>query len=417
MTVEGLQLEFADLSSQRSGQRSWALVPVQKRLELVRRVRNELARRSVELAATINRPVAETLVAEVLPALEAMRFLEENAEAILAPRRPAGTRPVWLHGVELEVRREPLGIVLVIGPANYPFFLPAVHAMQALVAGNAVMVKPGRDGWAPMEFLTAALARAGVDMRLFRLLGESPSKAQEAIAAGVDKVVLTGSNETGYKVMVQLAKHGVPSVMELSGNDNVFVLDGADLDRVVSALAFATALNGGNTCIVPRRVFAPERLTPELVSRLRGAGIELSVLPFANEEQVINWTEGSGHGLGATVFGPVRQAKRFATRIRVGTVVINDAIVPTADPRLPFGGRGKSGYGVTRGAEGLLELTHAKAIAIRKSRWLPHLRPGHPGDTDLFADFIAWAHGGSAGWRRIVALRKLLRTAMRRSKT
>ena len=74
-------------------------------------------------------------------------------------------------------------------------------------------------------------------------------------------------------------------------------------------------------------------------------------------------------------------------------------IVPTADPRLPFGGRGRSGYGVTRGADGLLEMTRPKAIVVRRGSFRPHLDPPHPLDGDLFRHYLAAAHGGSLGQR------------------
>jgi hypothetical protein len=70
-------------------------------------------------------------------------------------------------------------------------------------------------------------------------------------------------------------------------------------------------------------------------------------------------------------------------------------IVPTAHPAIPFGGRGASGFGVTRGAEGLLELTTVKTIAVQRSRWLPHLQGTMPGDAAMFSAFIRVLHAGS----------------------
>jgi aldehyde dehydrogenase (NAD+) len=121
--------------------------------------------------------------------------------------------------------------------------------------------------------------------------------------------------------------------------------------------------------------------------------------------------------LGATVFGRRRGAEALAAKVRAGCVVVNDMIVPTADPRLPFGGRGRSGFGVTRGLEGLLAMTTIKAIAVRRGRWLPHLERPHPDDARLMADYLRMAHGGS--WReRIAAAVDLMRTALtRRRKT
>jgi len=101
-------------------------------------------------------------------------------------------------------------------------------------------------------------------------------------------------------------------------------------------------------------------------------------------------------------------------RIDAGQVIVNDMIVPTADPRLPFGGRGASGFGVTRGAEGLLEMTTVKAIVTRRGRWRPHFVDPTPEVADLVEDYLQAAHGRGwlgrikACWR---AARGLLRVA------
>ena len=91
--------------------------------------------------------------------------------------------------------------------------------------------------------------------RCSTILPESVEAAHEAIADGVDKVIFTGSSENGRDVLAQLAETNTPSVMELSGEDAVLVLADADLDLVARALRFGTRLNGGETCIAPRRIF------------------------------------------------------------------------------------------------------------------------------------------------------------------
>ena len=146
-------------------------------------------------------------------------------------------------------------MVLIIAPANYPLFLPGVQALQALAAGNAVLWKPAVGGTAPAEALRDVLVGCGLDPALLQVLGESPQAADDAIAAGVDKVFLTGSAATGTAVLTQLAAHRTPAVMELSGCDAVFVLPGAAIDRVAAAVAFGLRLNGSATCMAPRRLF------------------------------------------------------------------------------------------------------------------------------------------------------------------
>jgi delta 1-pyrroline-5-carboxylate dehydrogenase len=121
------------------------------------------------------------------------------------------------------------------------------------------------------------------------------------------------------------------------------------------------------------------------------------------------------YALGATVFRQAATASVFAQRIKAGVVVVNDVIVPTADPRLPFGGRGRSGYGVTRGAEGLLDLTVPEAIAVRHGRWRPHYAPSQPEDASLFQAYITAAH--AASWpQRMTGLRRLVWTLVKRGR-
>jgi delta 1-pyrroline-5-carboxylate dehydrogenase len=115
------------------------------------------------------------------------------------------------------------------------------------------------------------------------------------------------------------------------------------------------------------------------------------------------------YALGAVVFGREKTARELAAKVRAGVVLINDVIVPTADPRLPFGGLGRSGYGVTRGAEGLLEMTAMKALSVRRGHWRPHYEPPHPAHADLFRAYIQAVH--SASWRqRVAAIGAGLRT-------
>ena len=259
-----LRIRSVSLGQAREAQQIWARTEIKGRLALLRRARYRMAATAEEIARTVpceqpgalHRTVADTLVSEVLPLVEACRFLEREAAWILAPQRlSTHTRPFWLRRVTAETRRDPLGVVLIIAPANYPLFLPGVQALQALAAGNAVLWKPAPGGTAAAEALRDVLVGCGLDPALLQLLGESAQAASDVIAAGVDKVFFTGSAATGTAVLHQLADHLTPSVMELSGCDAVFVLPGAELDRAVKALAFGLRLNGSATCMAPRRLF------------------------------------------------------------------------------------------------------------------------------------------------------------------
>ncbi|QCG95755.1 aldehyde dehydrogenase [Azospirillum sp. TSA2s] len=460
----------------------WSAQDISLRLSVIRGLRHRIAANAERLVRSLEtrpgRHAAESVSAEILPLAEACRFLEREAAGLLAPRRLGRRgRPVWLFGVEAEVRRDPVGTVLIVGPSNYPLLLPGVQAVQALAAGNRVMVKPAPGCAAPMVLLGEWLEEAGLPPGLFRVLDESAGTVAEAIAAGIDKLVLTGSADTGRAVAERLARHLVPSTMELSGNDAVFVLPGADVDQVARALAFGLRLNGSATCIAPRRVFVPHGMAAGLEAALvrqvatippvpaslpvrrrlaalaRDAMAEgaralgnvpeeedpamtpliltdarpgmallreeifapvLSLVPVRDMDEALDAATHSPYALGASVFGPVAQARELAGLIDAGTVTINDLIVPTADPRLPFGGRHASGWGVTRGAEGLLEMTQVKTVSVRKGRLRPHFDAPREGDDALMLAALRLFHGGPG--TRAGALRQMVRAVRGRSR-
>jgi aldehyde dehydrogenase (NAD+) len=463
------------LAAMRTAQRRWRQTPVPARLRVLRALRREIASGASELAATVplhlpgalHRNLAETLTAEVLPLAEACRYLEVSAKDLLASRRESSRgRPVWLWGTTVETRRLPLGIVLILAPANYPLLLPGVQALQALAAGNAVLWKPAPETSGPAHALRAMLLACGLDERLLQILPERLDEAQEAIRAGVDKIFLTGSAHTGRAVMHQLADKLTPSVMELSGCDAVFVLEGADIKRAADAVAFGLRLNGSNTCMATRRVLADASVAPAFIEALtrRLAGMEpvpltasvrtrlldavqeatlfgakvlldgmrglrqaademrcgptiltqvtpemtvantdifapvLSVLPFDSVTSALRMHRACRYQLTAAIFGPERNAMALAAKLDCGTVLLNDVIVSTADPRVSFGGRGQSGFGVTRGPEGLLEMTAVQTVIRNRTQNNLAYRPVNGEDAALFAAWTRLCHGGWKNW-------------------
>jgi hypothetical protein len=130
------------------------------------------------------------------------------------------------------------------------------------------------------------------------------------------------------------------------------------------------------------------------------------MVPVASDEEALELAALCPFALGASVFTrDPAAAEALARRLRAGVVTINDLVAPTADPRLPFGGRGASGHGSTRGAEGLLAMTVPKAIARRTGRRHRHLDRLGDGAEALFAAFIRFTHSGTG---RLSALRALV---------
>ena len=465
----------------RMAQASWASQPLRERLQILRRFRHAIARHAEELARTVRRPIAETLTSQIIPLADHLRYLESNATSILAPRRlGAGGRPLWLHGTRTIIFREPVGVVLILAPSNYPLLIPGTQLIQALAAGNAVILKPSPQGRLAAVALQRLLIDAGLEPTLLTILSTDRENAIAAVRARPNKILLTGSSTTGREVLRAAADLLIPCVLELSGSDAVFVRADADVTLTAAALRFGLYLNDGATCIAPRRVFVhrtlhnaletalrleleslpPIRLDPRQAEKLRPLADNacyqgasriwpvrvdwnqavgpfvfssaptslplfdtdvfapvLSLVPVDNDEEALAAADRCPFALGAAVFSSdATAARHLAARIPAGVVSINDLIVPTADPRVPFGGRRSSGFGVTRGAEGLLELTQPKVVAHRLGNWLPHLDAPRSEDAAFFAAALRSQHSQSA-WERIQAAWETVRFALRRRRS
>ncbi len=473
------------INSLRSAQFDWSQVAIRQRAATAKRLASLIAGNARLLHDSIQTPqrsdYRETIAAEIFPFADAARWLSKNAHKVLKTRNVGFLeRPMWLGRVRSVVSREPVGVVLVIGTWNYPLFLTGVQMLQAVVAGNAVIVKPAPGCEAITVNIQRLMIQSGVPSNLIAVLDTSIEAVERIIDQRVDRAIMTGSSESGRKVLSKLAQRLTPSTMELSGCDAVFVLDNANIERVTAALLFGLRLNGGATCVAPRRVYIPKAIMPDLVSKLRArlneipstvvppktlerieseiaAGHAKLVLPpnslgidqkgsdaisrwlvaglpvvledvaldsplanadifapltmlFAYDdiEQALQLDRQCRYGLTASIFGGEEEARRLAARLDVGSVVVNDLIVPTADPRLPFGGVRESGFGVTRGVEGLLELTRPKVVSVRRGRWLLHLDAPKPRDGQILEGLLQWLHEGS--WtKRIAGLANIIR--------
>jgi acyl-CoA reductase-like NAD-dependent aldehyde dehydrogenase len=461
--------QAARAAQQHDAQKSWAATPIQPRLRVIRNIRHLLAEHATEIIAAIppdlSRTPADTLAAELLPLLEAAKFLEKQATKILAPNK-LGRRglPFWLSGLDAVIHRAPLGTILIVAPANYPLFLPGVQALQALAAGNAVTWKPGRSG-APIAQLFAEICtRAGLPANLLRVTEESIETVAEEIAhAKPAKIIFTGSARAGRAVQHLAADHSIPVIAELSGCDAILALPSANPTRLADAILFGMRLNGSATCMAPRRLILISDHSALLADlQTRFAAAEAIWISDATRRQlqslldeadpsirIDHWikpiliTNGNPtleiaqtdifapvitaiqvndikaavalinenpYALTAALFGNEAQARSIAAQLEVGTVLINDLIAPTADPRIPFGGLRQSGFGTTRGAEGLLELTTPKTITTRRNSESKHYQPTTPAHERLFRGAIALSHAKS--WRtRYTGLQQIITAA------
>jgi len=257
----------AAVESARLAQRPWAALRFSERAAIVRRFHDRILDRSERILDVIQSETGKArrdAFGEIVTVAGTARYYLANGESHLSARRKEGAVPA-ITGAEIIYK--PHGVIGLVTPWNYPFLLGVGDAIPALLAGNAVIVKPSE-----MTPLSANLARellldAGLDARLFTVLHGSGEVGSELIRH-VDYVGFTGSTTTGRKVAVAAAERLLPYSLELGGKNPMIVLDGASLDDAASGLIAGAFSNSGQTCISVERVYVQESVFEEFSKRV-----------------------------------------------------------------------------------------------------------------------------------------------------
>src|SRR6266403_2073590 len=283
----------------RTAQPDWNALGVRKRVGVLRRFQQILLAHKTDVARRITqeagKPVIEALLTEVLVVLDAARFLIENAFAILREEKlPHGN--IALKTKSGRILHEPYGVIGIISPWNYPFSIPATEAMAALVAGNAVVLKPSELTPLIALELQALLRAAGVPDDIFQVLPGEGSTGAALVGSEIDKLVFTGSVATGRRIAQTAAERLLPVVLELGGKDPMLVLEDADVDVASSGAVWGAFVNAGQACLSVERCYVHRSLYPafldaccEKARKLRvGNGMDpaTEIGPMIHERQV-----------------------------------------------------------------------------------------------------------------------------------
>jgi acyl-CoA reductase-like NAD-dependent aldehyde dehydrogenase len=208
---------------------------------------------------------------EIILAIVHIDWAARKAQSVLGPKRvPSGMVAINLAAT---VEYQPLGVVGVIGPWNYPVFTPVGSIAYALAAGNAVVFKPSELTPAVGSWLVNSLAEAllGFDEAPPPVLQGvyGPGTTGDALArSGVAKLAFTGSAATARKVLAAAADTLTPVIAECGGKDALLVSADADLDAAVDATAWGAMSNAGQTCIGVERVYVAEAVYHTFLERL-----------------------------------------------------------------------------------------------------------------------------------------------------
>jgi succinate-semialdehyde dehydrogenase / glutarate-semialdehyde dehydrogenase len=202
---------------------------------------------------------------EVLDVAITARYYAHTAAAFLRPRRRQGALPVLTEAWE---HHHPRGVVGIIAPWNYPLTLAVGDAIPALMAGNAVVLKP--DAQTPFTALWAAglLAEAGLPPGLLQVVTGRGAELGEPLVNAVDYVMFTGSTATGRKVAALAAERLKDCSMELGGKNALLVLPDANIGRAAAGAARGITSNSGQLCISIERVYVHSAVYEPFVTRL-----------------------------------------------------------------------------------------------------------------------------------------------------
>lgn len=254
----------------RVAQSSWRALGVAERAERLSRLKSTLLAATTEveglLAEEVGKPRFEALAMEVASLVELMTHYETRGPALLRDR----AIPLTLaRHKRSTVRYAPLGVVAVIAPWNFPIAIPGGEVFCALLAGNAVILKPSEYTPRCAAFWRAWLDRAQLPPDLVHVLEGGPDTGRALIDGGVDCVSFTGSTETGREVASRCAAHMIPCRLELGGKASAIVAEDAHLKRSAAALTWGAYANAGQVCAGVQRVFVPRVIGDRLLDQLR----------------------------------------------------------------------------------------------------------------------------------------------------
>ena len=255
----------------RKAQADWSALPVAERSRFMIRGLEALLARQDEIIDTVmqetGKPKTEALQMEVYAVCDALNFYAKNAAKILKPQSRR------LHGMlrflkKLRIVYRPLGVVGVISPWNGPFVLAMNPTIQALMAGNAVILKPSEVTPFSGQLAADILADAGLPDGLFQVLSGDGETGAALCRAGVDKISFTGSVETGRRVAVACAEQLIPCTLELGGKDAMIVCDDAHLDYAAAGAVGGAFMNTGQYCCGTERVYVVDSLADAFVDKV-----------------------------------------------------------------------------------------------------------------------------------------------------
>jgi succinate-semialdehyde dehydrogenase/glutarate-semialdehyde dehydrogenase len=315
------------LARAREAQGLWANTGLRQRQKVFRELRSHLVEnmRSIVdvVSLSTSKPYVESLSAEVFGALEMLRWCHNHAPRHLRKQYLWMGR-YWFMGRQSTVQRKPLGVIGIISPWNFPFGIPVAQVLQAVMAGNAVVLKVSE--YTPLVGLKIQeICAAAFPKDLVQVVFGGPELGHALIGSGVEKIIFTGSTRTGCLIAAEAAKHCIPTALELGGKDAMVVLADAHIERAVRGALWGAFSNSGQVCASVERLYVHESIREKFVSLLKTKLAMLKQGPpqsYADVGTVINTAQRT------KVLGALEQARKDGAVLTQATPA-SGYVVPT----------------------------------------------------------------------------------------
>lgn len=268
----------AAVARAREGTVGWSGLSHRARRAELAQWRRLIVERLDELADLVSRETGKSMAdakLESILAIDHLHWAAKNAGRVLGRSMVAPGMLMSNHLATVEY--EPLGVVGVIGPWNYPIFTPMGSIAYALAAGNTVVFKPSEETPAVGAWLASTFREAVGRPAVLQVVTGRGATGEALCRSGVSKIAFTGSPATARRVMAACADSLTPLVVEGGGKDALIVDRDADLDAAADAVVWGSMANSGQTCVGVERVYAEASIADDLIRRVASRAGGLSV--------------------------------------------------------------------------------------------------------------------------------------------
>ena len=267
----------------------WSSLPIEKRIAFLSRVYEIILSEREDIAKTIStntgKPIAEAYLTEVASALQVMEYFIKNASSLLNEKViNLGT---LYPTKKSSLSYEPLGIIAIIKPWNYPFYLSLSAITKALICGNTFVLKPSSVTSHVGNLIEEIFKKAELPENVANFIYGDRTAGNFLVKQNIDRVIFTGSVEAGKEIARLCSERLIPVSLELGGKDPAIVLKDTNLDYACSGVLWGSLSNCGQACASIERVYVQAEIFNDFIERLILLVKQLKVgNPFDDETDI-----------------------------------------------------------------------------------------------------------------------------------